>query len=247
LDEADLEELIDTFSEAPRYIERIAPVSAQVGEQVIRGKNWTELMIKGYRIFTGIFSNITVYVRQTMRDVFNEKGMIPFLSLAIEPDTLYRILEMDYETAENTYARIMELYKEGVVAPCATIPFHLILPMLENDYDVRLCTRIGLLFYWPILMTYHKYLKATHNDSQFVVPYWLPEGGYSKRVVQIIYNEFKLKCKEEKVKEPHLVLLLDNHQSMERDTDVFMKSWTVHGARHRCLDEILEYNKTRLA
>jgi hypothetical protein len=138
LDDANFDELLDTFSEHPHYVERIAPVSAQIGEEVIRGKNWTELMIKGYRIFTNIFSNITTYVRQTMRDVFKEKGMVPFLSLAIEPDTLYRILEVDYETAENTYSRIMELYKEGVVAPCAAVPFHVILPMLEDEHDVRL-------------------------------------------------------------------------------------------------------------
>ncbi len=227
LDEADLNELLDSFSEHPRYIERIAPVSAHIGEDVIRGKNWTELMIKGYRIFTGIFSNITTYVRQTMRDVFKEKGMVPFLSIAIEPDTLYRILEMDYETAENTYARIMELYREGVVAPCATVPFHVILPMLEDDYDVRLCTRIGLLFYWPILITYHNYLKTTHNGSRFVVPFWLPEGGYSKRMLEILYDQFMSKCNEEKIKDPHLVLMLDNHQAIERDTDVLMKSWNI--------------------
>jgi len=223
----DPELLMDMLSEPPRYVERIAPLSTRIGQELVRGKNWTELMVKGYRIFTRIFSHITAYVTQTLRDTFQEKGMVPFLTLGVDPDTLHRILELDYELNENTYGKIVELYEKAVIAPCISFPFHIILPMLKHDYDIRLLVRIGIQYYWPILDRYYEYIYTVHSEKHFVVSVWLPEGGYSERVLSIIYDEFREKCKREKIKDYHLVLLLDNAQSCERDNDLLMKTWNV--------------------
>ncbi len=226
-DKEDSELLFDMLSEPPRFSERIAPVSTRVGAELVRGKNWTELMIKGYRIFTRIFSYITAYVAQTMEDVFKEKGMVPFLSLGIDPDTLHRILELDYELNENTYGKLIDLYGKGVIAPCATVPFHVILPMLESEYDIRLLIRIGFLFYWPIMKLYYRYISSIHKEKSFVVSFWLPEGGYSERVLDILISEFRARCKKDKIRDSHLVLLLDNAQANERDNDILMKNWDI--------------------
>ncbi|MBN1899909.1 hypothetical protein JW926_01120 [Candidatus Sumerlaeota bacterium] len=223
----DPEMLMDTLSDAPRYIERIAPVSTKIGEELLRGKNWTELVIKGYRIFTRIFSHISSYVGQTLEDMFKERGMIPFISFGIDPDTIHRIIEMDYELNENTYGKLINLYNNGAIAPCVNTPFHAILPMLQNEYDVRLLIRIGFQFYWPILKSYYEYIEEVHREKSFVVSFWLPEGGYNARALEILHEEFKAKCKQEKIKDGHLVLLMDNAQAIERDNDILMKTWNI--------------------
>ncbi|HPB29926.1 MAG TPA: hypothetical protein PLB62_00555 [Candidatus Sumerlaeota bacterium] len=223
----DEELLLDMLSEPPRYIERIAPVSIKIGQELIRGKNWTELTVKGFRIFARIFDDITAYVKQTMQDVFKEKGMTPFCAVGIDPDTLHRILELDFELNENTYGKLMELYSRGVIAPSVTTPFHAILPMLKNDFDVRLLVRIGFLYYWPILKAYHEHIREVHGERGFVVCFWLPEGGYSQKVMDIIFEEFMAACKADKIKDPHLAILLDNAQAEGVDNDLLMKTWNV--------------------
>lgn len=223
----DEEILMDLLSEPPRYMERIAPVSTRIGDELVRGKNWTELIVKGYRIFTRIFSYITTYISQTMEDTFKERGMLPFLGFGIDPDTFHRILEQDYELNENTYGKLMDLYNSGVIAPCVTTPFHLILPLLKKDYDMRLLIRVGFLFYWPVVNLYYDYINRVHKERPFVVSFWLPEGGYSSKVLEIVHEEFALKCRQEKIKDGHLVLILDNAQALNHDNDILMKTWNI--------------------
>lgn len=225
LENEDLELLIDDLSEPPTFLERLAPLSVQIGQDVVKGKNWTELMLKGYRVLVQIFKNITIYVQQSIIDTFKEKGMVPLFNLGIEPSILTQILEMDYETGDNVYSQLMNYYSRGVVSPSITVPFHVLLPLLDDDFDIELLIKIGLKFYWNILSEHHKYLKKVHNETKFIVCFWLPEGGYSKRILDILYKEFIDITTKEKVNEPHLVLILDSQQIEERENDMVMKSW----------------------
>lgn len=225
LDDADLEELIESLSEPPRYIERICPVSTIIGTEIVRGKNWTEMMMKSYRTFLRMFTSISYYLRQSLADKFGERGMLPFTSVDIDPDTLHRMIELDYEQGENTYATLMEMFRTGVLSPAATVPFHVILPLLDNDFDRRLCIRIGLLFYWEIIKEYHENNKSVHGEARFVVPFWLPECGYSHGVLRILHEEFMAMAKRDRLPDPHLVILLDSQQAVDVDNDVLMKSW----------------------
>jgi uncharacterized protein involved in tolerance to divalent cations len=227
LKDADLDELVESLSTPARFQERIAPLSLQIGNETVRGKNYTDAMIHAYRLFLDMFTNVTAYVRQTMADNFREKGMVPFLSLALEPDVLYRIIETDYDMAENTYGKIMELFSTGVLAPCITLPFHVIAPMLPSPLDIRLCVRIGLTFFWNIVKEHYRYVRKAHGETPFVVAFWLPEGGYSKSVGEILFEEFSRKCSADKITDAHLVLPIDNQQSVEGGNDIMMKSWNV--------------------
>ncbi len=227
LDDEELDFLLDVLSEKPQFVERISPVNIQCGDEVIYGKNWTDMMAKTYKVYARILSNIATYIHQTLIDNFKEKGIVPFTSFAIDPDTMCRILDIDYETGESTYIRFLNLYASGVIAPCFTIPFSVILPLLEHEYDVRLLVRISLLFYWTIYRDYQKYLEETLGEKEFVCTFFLPEGGFNYRVVEIIYEELLKKCQEEKIKNPHLVLLLDNEQSRDEASDTLMKAWNV--------------------
>ncbi len=227
LEDEDLDYFLDTLSEQPQYIDRIAPVTAQIGEEIINGKNWTDLMAKSYRVFTRMLSNIAAYIHQTLIDNFKEKGMVPFLSLAVDPDTIRRIIDIDYETGESSYIRLLNLYSSGVVSPCITVPFHTLLPLLDHDHDIRILVRIGILLYWNIIIDYHKHLRENLGDKDFMVVFWLPEGGYSRRVIDIIHEEIAAKCKQEKIRNPHLVFLLDNEQALDDSSDILMKSWNL--------------------
>lgn len=227
LDEEDLDEWIEKLSEPPRYVERIAPVSTLINTDLVRGKNWTEMMIKAHRVFLRIFTSVSYYIRQALAEKFAERGIVPFMSYDIDPDMLNRIIELDYEQGENTYGTLMELFRSGTLAPAATIPFHALLPLLSHDFDRRLVIRIGLLVYWEMIKEYQETIRGAHTDNNFILNFWFPECGYSNAGLKILHEEFMALAKRDKIANPHLVLLLDNQQAVERDTDVLMKSWNV--------------------
>ncbi|MBN1517712.1 hypothetical protein JXA32_14205 [Candidatus Sumerlaeota bacterium] len=227
LADEDCDLLIDDFSEPLRFMERIAPVSTQIGAERIRARNWTELMIKSFRVLSRIFTHVTLSIQQTIQVNFGQRGMVPFLSIDFDADALHRIIEMDYDTSENTYGRLMELYSKGVLSPVVSIPFHVILPLLKDEFYTRMMVRIALDFYWPILVQYHKFIRKVHNEKGFIVPLWLPEGGYSEEILKIIVDEMQEKAKTERTGTPHLLLLLDNFQCDDEENDILMKSWNV--------------------
>ncbi|OPZ19636.1 MAG: hypothetical protein BWZ10_00886 [candidate division BRC1 bacterium ADurb.BinA364] len=233
----DAEELLDNLSEPPHFLERLAPVRTQVGDEIVRGKNWTDLMIKTYRAYGRMWSRLTLFIHPILRDNYNEPGMLPFMSVCIDPDTFHRILESDYEAGENTYGSLMQLFAKGVLSPCATIPFGMLLPMAREEFDKRMAIRLGLRFYKSILQLHYDFIRNVHHEKQFVLPFWLPEGAYCDSALAILVEEFDAFCKENKFESPHLVLLLDNVQAPERDNDVLMKSWNAlrldNGAKGR--------------
>lgn len=225
LEDEDAEDLIDNFSEPPVWIERFSPLAAQVGDQVLRGKNPADLMLKVYRMMFDLFQGIGKFIESTIAQSTGEPTRFPFMSLCVDPDTLHRLIEADYESGETSYSNLMRLFGQGTLSPCLTVPFHTMLPLLESDAEVRLCIRAGLLFYLRIIRVYSEFLERHGEDSMLVLPFWLPEGAYSARVARLIDEEFKAFCKKEKLTHGHLVLLLDNHQALFQENDVLMKSW----------------------
>jgi hypothetical protein len=221
----DIELLLEDLSEPPRYQERLAPVGMQIGEESVRGKNFTDMLVKAYRHFARIYAMITMSIEQALRNNFRERGMVPFSSLGLDIDFLHRVIEVDQAISENTYGRIMDLFKSGIMSPCITIPFHPIVPMLRNEFDIRMCVRTGLLLYWPLVRKYNEYINRAHEEDTFSACIWLPEGGIDQRTLEILYDEFMTCATEEGHNDPHLVILLDNHQIEGRDKDTLMKAW----------------------
>ena len=219
------EELIDNFSEPPAWIERLSPLAVQVGDQILRGKNAPDLMLKIYRLMFDLFGGIGRFIESSIAHNTGEAMRVPFLSLCVDPDTMHTIIETDYESGETTYTNLINLIEKGTVTPCLTTPFHLVMPLLETDAEIRLCVRAGLIFYLRILKIYSRFLESHGENGLLVVPLWLPEGGYSDRVVTIFNDEFRAMCKKEKLGIGHLVLMLDNHQAEFGENDILMKSW----------------------
>ena len=147
------------------------------------------------------------------------------MSLCVDPDTLHRLIESDYESGDTAYPNLMRLFSEGKIAPCLTTPFHAILPMLASEAEMRLCIRSGLILYLRIIRNYSDFLAKNGEGGLMVMPVWLPEGGYSQKILQILRQEFDEVCKKEKLGRGHLVLMLDNQQAEFAENDVLMKSW----------------------
>jgi len=231
IDGEDDEELVDNFSEPPVWIERFSPLAVQIGDQVLRGKNAPDLMLKLYRLMFDLFQGIGRFIDSTINQSLGHSGRFPFMSLTIDPDTIHRIIEADFEQGETTYPALLRLFGEGYISPCLTTPFHVLLPRLASDSEIRVCIRSAFIFYLRIIRIYTDFLEANGESGLTVVPFWLPEGAVSSRVVDILNEEFEAFCKREKLRNGHLVLLLDNHQANFHENDVLMKSWNQIVAR----------------
>ena len=225
LENEDSEEMIDNFSDPPVWIERFSPLAVQIGDEVIRGKNAADLMLKVYRLMFEIFQGVGKFIESTMTQATGEPTRFPFMSLCVDPDVMHRLIEADYESGDTTYSNLMRLFGQGTISPCLTTPFHTLLPLLESEAEVRLCIRSSLLFYLRVIRIYTEFLAHNGEDCLTVLPFWLPEAGFSTRVLEILEEEFKAFCKKEKLSTGHLVLLLDNHQANFGENDVLMKSW----------------------
>jgi hypothetical protein len=227
LDDEDLEMLLEDFSEPSRFSERLSPVGMQLGDESVRGKNFTDMLIKSYRMFGRIYSMVTMSIEQALRNNFRERGMVPFQSMGLDIDFLHRIIEDDHAISENTYGKLMELFSSGVISPCATTPFHTLLPRMQREFDIRLLIKMGLKLYWPILRDYFEYISEAHEEPIFSACFWLPEGGFNNQILHILHEEFTARAAEEDFPNPHLILLLDNQQATNPDNDILMKSWNV--------------------
>jgi hypothetical protein len=224
-DEDTIEEWIEKLGLPPRFIERISPVGTILGGESVRGKNWTDMMLRAYRHFLKSYSHIAFFIRQALVDRFGEQGLLPFMSFDMEPCIIERMIDLDYDESENTYGILLELMRTGVISPAATVPFHAILPMLGSQFDQRLCVRMGFEFYWRLVREYQSFIEEVHDERAFVLPFFLPEYAYSHEAAQIVVEEFLALAGREGCENPHLVLLLDNSQAVDCDIDVLMKSW----------------------
>ncbi|MCX7626236.1 MAG: hypothetical protein N2Z21_08510 [Candidatus Sumerlaeaceae bacterium] len=225
LQDEDIDAWIEKLGEPPRFTERISPVGTILGADAVRGKNWTDMMLRAYRQFFKTYSQIAFYIRQVLVDRFGEHGLLPFMSFDIEPCIIERMIDLDYEEGENAYGILLELIRTGVISPAATVPFHVILPMLGNEFDQRLCVRMGMEFYWRLVREYREFIEDVHNERTFVLPFFFPEYSYSEESARIVVEEFLRLTEREECENPHLVLLLDNSQAIDCDIDVLMKSW----------------------
>ena len=226
LDEEDEEELIDSFSEPPVWVERFSPLAVQIGEQIVRGKNATDLMLRVYRMMFELFAGVGRFIESTIAQSNGEEPVrYPFMSLCVDPDSVHRLIESDYESGEAAYSNLMKLFRQGTVSPCLTTPFHTILPLLESEAEIRICVRSAFIFYLRLIRIYAEFLKHHGEDGLIVMPFWLPESGYSRRVAAILEEEFHEFCRKEKLGNGHLVIMLDNHQADYSENDVLMKSW----------------------
>jgi hypothetical protein len=225
LEDADLAELLDDYSSPREFEERLAAVSAQFNHDTISGKSPKELEIKFIRILARRLEGVAEVLAEANAENFGERGPVAFMGLGLDPETINRVIELDYETADNVYSRITKLWEKGHITPVVTTPFHTLLPLYQHDFEIRLLCRIALEYYWPVLKKYNRAVLRSHGEKMFVCVFWLPEGAYSAKVLQILHEEFTKLCEAEDLGPSHLVLLLDAEQSRERETDLLMKRW----------------------
>ncbi|CAN5320285.1 glycoside hydrolase [soil metagenome] len=223
--EEDPDEVLDMLSSPPDYEDRISPLSCTFNSDTLSGINPSDLQMKFLRKLTTNLGKIAQEIELASKMRFGEKGAISFMGLGLDPETVSRIIETDYDTADNVYSRLSELMEKGLITPIATTPFHTLLPLYTQEFEIRLLIRIGMEFYWPLLKKYNRSVARLHGEKYFIMPFWLPEGGYSAKVLQILHQEFVKRCEAESITPYHLIVLLDSEQSKEREQDVLMKRW----------------------
>lgn len=225
LTEADPDEVLDLLASPPEFEDRISPLSCQFNGETLSGINPIDLQIKFLRKFAVNLGRVASEIEIASKTRFGEKGAVSFMGLGLDPDTIARIIDQDYDTADNVYSRVSELYEKGYVTPVATTPFHTLLPLYQHEFEIRWLIRTGLEIYWPLLKKYNRAVARIHGEKYFIMAFWLPEGAYSAKVLQILHAEFNKRCEAEKITPTHLIVLLDSEQSKEREQDLLMKRW----------------------
>ncbi|WP_010480007.1 polysaccharide deacetylase family protein [Thermococcus zilligii] len=112
-----------------KYSERLSPVSLEIRDIEVKGRNWTRAVIKAYEYTNDVL------------------GRLPKKSVSVdfEPFTLYMILSYK----PRIYGEIVELLGEHVEA-VPTTPFHPITPHLGR-FDQEVLARVSFDFYEPFI------------------------------------------------------------------------------------------------
>lgn len=225
LEEEDPEDVLDLLASPPEYEDRISPLTCTMEASKITGINPVDLEVKFVRKLSVNLKKIAGEIEIASQAVFGERGTVSFMGLMLDPDFIARIIETDYDTADNVYSRLMGMIERGAVTPVATTPFHTLLPLYQHDFEIRLLVRLGLEFYWPLMRKYNRAVAKNTGERYFIVPFMLPEGAYNAKVLQILHEEFVKRCDAEEISPCHLVVMLDSDQSKEREQDALMKRW----------------------
>lgn len=224
-EEEDPADWLETLSSPPEWDDRLAPVSASMNSDKLSGKNPLEVEMMFLHRLTVDLTRVAAEMERTNKGRFGETGAVACVGLGLDPETTVRLIDYDYETADNAHSRLDALITRGHVAPVGTTPFHTLLPLYKHDFELRLLIRMGLDFYWPLFKKYNRAVAKLHGERQFVATFWLPEGAYSARVLQMLHTEFVKRCEAEKITPAHLVIILDAEQSKEREIEQLTKRW----------------------
>ncbi len=222
LDTESKKSAFDSLNNPPFLRERYSPVSTEVNEKTFRGINMSRMLLKSYQEFMNLMKEAALQNRQLIYRM-GEKKFIPFLGLAIDPATLHRALEMDYETGTKIYSTYTSLFQSGIITPTITIPFHIILPTLKEDFDIRFCLRTAVQFYMPLLELYHQYIHKYLKEKTFIAGFWFPECAYNDRIGKIASEEFYRETKKRGINKAQLYFMFDAGQSPEENKDELIK------------------------
>ena len=108
------------------YGERKSPVAIRIGDEEVRGENWTRVMLYSYERISDVLSRL--------------KGV----SVDIEPFTFLMLLRY----RRRAFERTVELLKTLDAVP--TVPFHPIMPHLD-EFEQKILARVSFDFYAPLI------------------------------------------------------------------------------------------------
>ncbi|GAB6136374.1 glycoside hydrolase [Thermococcus prieurii] len=108
------------------YEERKSPVAIRIGDEEVRGENWTRTMLYSYERISDVLSRL--------------RGV----SVDIEPFTFLMLLRY----RRSAFERTVELLKTLDAVP--TVPFHPIMPHLD-EFEQKILARVSFDFYAPLI------------------------------------------------------------------------------------------------
>jgi|GEM_PF-555421 len=187
--------------EPMEYVERNSPVELKVGEEIVKGNNWTDVNLRAYVHAVNVFREVADFLGTCVA------------SVDIEPYTITLLIEKDKKYGTKRYESIMEAYEKGIIDLVVTIPFHPIMPHLDAN-EQMLLSRIMFEFYKPIIKK-GKIKIGKDGKKRLILGVWLPEGVFTYetgRIVSSAFEKFISSDEEFKDVETHLYFLLDSRQ-----------------------------------
>ncbi len=187
--------------EPMKFVERNSPVELKVGEEIVKGNNWTDVNLRAY-----------VHAVNVFRELAETLGA-PAASVDIEPYTVTLLIEKDRKYGTKRYEGIMDAFEKGMIDLVVTIPFHPILPHLDPN-EQMLLSRIMFEFFKSVIKK-GKIKTGPDGKKRLILGVWLPEGVITEATGKIVQNAFdKFVASDEAFKdvEAHMYFLLDSRQ-----------------------------------
>ena len=181
----------------PEFAERRSPVKLRMGDEDIRGENWTDAMLRFYGAIWKLFREVARNEGAGCRQQGAGTGMTgapvsatapctlppapshpaPFCSVDIEPWTLQLLAQRQ----PNSFWAFRELVRSGAVDPVATVPFHVLLPHAEPE-EQRFLSRLTFRLHGAVMD------RANGNGGPLGL--WFPETLYSERAGRSVVRSF---------------------------------------------------------
>jgi len=178
-----------------RYVERQSPLSLSVAGTEVYGRNWTDAVLNGYKLFP-----------DALKKLSEEKEKL--VSIDIEPFTLQMYANKFGLTALLELLSIFDKNVDFVSTP----PFHTPLTLMHR-IEQELLSKIM----WQIHISLFEKYKGEGDDAQ-IYGVWLPENLYTTEVASsvtdafasVIYHDPNLRTKK-----PRMYFILDKRQFIQ--------------------------------
>lgn len=178
-----------------KYKERYSPLTLEVAGNVVRGNNWTDAVLNGYKLFPEAFNKLASR---------NEK----VVSVDIEPFTLVYYAN---KFGISALLDLLSIFSKDVDF-VSTPPFHPPLTLMH-----RIDQSVVSKAMWDLTLTvFEKYRRETDNIQPYGV--WLPENLYNLETAHIVAEGFAsmfYHIPHLRGKRPKLFFILDKRQFLE--------------------------------
>jgi len=195
----------------PVFAERRSPVSLRMGDELIKGDNWTDAMLRFYGAIWKLFSEVGPGSRESgvgSRDA-GAGGRVPGAGSGdagtgkdrtvsvpapgtrppapgvpapfCSVDIEPATLQMLAEKQPASFEAFRELVRDRVVDPVATVPFHVLLPHADPQ-EQRFLSLLAFRL--------HKDVWGGPAGSSRALGFWFPESLYSERAGQSVVQSF---------------------------------------------------------
>ncbi|MGB9636458.1 MAG: hypothetical protein ACPL1Y_04330 [Thermoplasmata archaeon] len=187
--------------EPVKFTERHSPLNLDVAGTTVYGRNWTDAVLNGYRLFPNALRN----------------GKEKMVSIDIEPFTLQMYAN---KFGISSLLDLLSIFDKSVEF-VATPPFHPPLSLMH-----RIEQEVVARIMWDIAFAISDKFILEREDMR-IYGVWLPEALYTSETANIVANAFATRFFSDphlRVKKPKLYFILDKRQFLEPKYEHYLYS-----------------------